>query len=254
MINKSVFSLEGKLALITGGGTGIGYGIAKAFIEAGAKVIITGRREEVLQEAVSSLGPNVLYRVNDVTDLASLPGLIENIEAEVGAINILVNNAGLNQKKDTLSVSDQEFQEILQTNLTAVFALTRECAIKMRSRGEGVILLISSMAAYYGLDRVLAYSASKSAIRGMVMPLAQDFSPLGIRVNAIAPGFIDSPMFRKAMEGDPKRLQKVLDRTPVRTLGLPQDIGNAAVFLASDAAKFITGVCLPVDGGNSIGF
>lgn len=254
MISKNIFSLEGKLALITGGGTGIGYGIAKAFTEAGAKVIITGRREEVLQKAVLSLGQNVLYRVSDVTDLASLPGLIKNIEDEVGGINILVNNAGLNQKKDTLTVSDEEFQQILQTNLNAVFALTRECAIKMRTRGEGVILLISSMTAYYGLDRVLAYSASKSAIRGMVMPLAEDLSPLGIRVNAIAPGFIDSPMFRKAMDNDPNRLQKVLDRTPVKALGSPEDIGNAAVFLASNAAKFITGVCLPVDGGNSIGF
>ncbi|MCU0427427.1 MAG: SDR family oxidoreductase [Candidatus Kapabacteria bacterium] len=248
------FSLENKLALITGGGTGLGLGIAKAFLEAGAKVVITGRREEVLKEAVGELGVNAAFVVNDVSNLPGLPELVRSIEAEHGAIDILVNNAGINLKKHALDLTDEEFNRIIQTNLNAVFALTREVARGMTERKNGSIIMITSMAAMYGLSKVAAYGASKTAVLGMTRILASDLSPHGIRVNAIAPGFIDSPMLRKALDSDAERKAKVMGRTPMGRLGEASDIGYAAVYLASDAAKYVTGVNLPVDGGNSIGF
>lgn len=250
----NVFSLEGKIALVTGGGSGIGFYIAQCLAQAGARLVITGRREDVLKEALPKLGADARYFVNDITDLKSLPALIENIETQVGAIDILVNNAGINMKKHALEVSDEDFDRIIQTNLHAVFSITRECGKRMVARKRGSILMITSMAALYGIDRVVAYTASKSAVGGMVKALTTEFSPYNVRVNAIAPGFIETPMMLTAMNGDPSRRDKAMDRTPMGTWGKPDDIGWAAVFLNSEAAKFITGVSLPVDGGNSIGF
>jgi NAD(P)-dependent dehydrogenase (short-subunit alcohol dehydrogenase family) len=251
---QNIFSLEGKVALITGGGSGIGFYIAQCMIQAGAKVVITGRREVVLQEAVAQLGANSSYFVNDVTDLKSIPALIADIESKAGNIDILINNAGINMKKHAVEVTDEDFDRIVQTNLHAVFSITRECGKRMIERKKGSIIMITSMAALYGIDRVVAYTASKSAVGGMVKALTTEFSPYNVRINAIAPGFIETPMMLTAMNGDPARRDKAMDRTPMGTWGKPDDIGWAAVFLASEASKFITGVSLPVDGGNSIGF
>jgi NAD(P)-dependent dehydrogenase (short-subunit alcohol dehydrogenase family) len=252
--HNTAFSLSEKLCLITGGGSGIGFDIAKCMVFSGATVIITGRREDPLKEAIAELGANAHYFVNDVTDLSSLEGLVNDIEAKYGAIDILVNNAGVNMKKPALEVSDEDFNRIVQTNLSAVFALTRACAARMLARKSGAIIMISSMAAYYGIDRVVAYAASKSGVEGMVKVLASEFSPHNVRVNAIAPGFIETSMMKTAMGSDPDRMNRALNRTPIGKFGKPSDIGWAAVFLASDAARYITGVSLPVDGGNSIGF
>ncbi|MFD2720382.1 SDR family NAD(P)-dependent oxidoreductase [Hymenobacter monticola] len=252
--HADVFSLEGKLALITGGGTGIGLAIAQCMAEAGATVVITGRREAVLQEAVATIGESAEYVVNDVTDLSAIDALVAEVEASYGPLDILVNNAGINLKKPALEVTDEDFSRILHTNLHSVFALTRACASRMMARQQGVILMISSMAAYYGIDRVVAYAASKSAVEGMVKVLASEFSGQGVRVNAIAPGFIETAMSRTAMNSDPDRRDRAMRRTPMGKFGQPNDIGHAAVFLSSDAARYITGASLPVDGGNSIGF
>ncbi|WP_210521809.1 SDR family NAD(P)-dependent oxidoreductase [Hymenobacter terricola] len=252
--HANVFSLDGKLALVTGGGSGIGLEIARCMTEAGATVVITGRREAVLREAVAALGESAEYLVNDIADLSSIEGLVAQIEATYGPLDILVNNAGINLKKPALEVTDEEFSRILHTNLHSVFALTRACASRMVARRKGVILMISSMAAYYGIDRVVAYAASKSAVEGMVKVLASEFSVHGVRVNAIAPGFIETEMSRTAMNSDPDRRDRAMRRTPMGSFGRPEDIGHAAVFLASEAARYITGASLPVDGGNSIGF
>lgn len=249
-----VFSLEGKLALITGGGSGIGFHIAQCMVQAGAKVVITGRRESVLQEAVESLGAKATYFVNDITKLGTIPQLIADIEIENGPIDILVNNAGINMKKHAVEVTDEDFDRIIQTNLHAVFSITRETGKRMVERKQGSIIMITSMAALYGIDRVVAYTASKSAVGGMVKALATEFSPYNVRINAVAPGFIETPMMLTAMNGDPARRDKAMDRTPMGIWGKPDDVGWAVVYLASPAAKFITGVSLPVDGGNSIGF
>lgn len=249
-----IFSLEHKIALITGGGSGIGFEIAQCMTSTGAKVVITGRREAPLQEAKEKLGKNAHYIVNDVTQLNNLDNLVTQIENEIGEIDILVNNAGVNMKKSALEVSDEDFNRIIQTNLNAVFALTRACAKGMVARKSGVILMISSMAAYYGIDRVVAYAASKAGVEGMVKVLASEFSKFNVRINAIAPGFIETNMMANAMSSDPDRMNKALGRTPMGHFGKPEDIGWAAVFLASEAAQYITGISLPVDGGNAIGF
>src|SRR5690606_7895686 len=249
-----IFSLKNKLALITGGGAGIGLEIARCMIVAGARVVITGRTESKLIAAVKELGSSALYRIHDVTAHSTHEALIRELEENVGNIDILVNNAGINMKKNALEVSNEEFASIINTNLNSVFALTRVTAKSMVKRGKGVILMISSMAAYYGIDRVVAYAASKSGIEGMVKVLASDLSPYGIRINAIAPGFIETSMMKTAFGSDPDRMHKAMDRTPLGRFGKPEDVGWAAVYLASDEANFITGVSLRVDGGNAIGF
>lgn len=253
-IFTEIFSLAGKIALITGGGSGIGYEIAQCMALAGATVIITGRREFALKEATEKLGKNVHYVVNDVTELDKLEGLVSEIETQYGAIDILVNNAGINMKKPALEVTDQDFNTIIHTNLNSVFALTRAAAKGMVARKSGSIIMISSMAAYYGIDRVVAYAASKSGVEGMVKVLASEFSKYNVRINAIAPGFIETSMMKTAMGSDPDRMNRALNRTPMAKFGKPADIGWAAVFMASDAAGYVTGTSLPVDGGNSIGF
>lgn len=253
-MNKNPFSLIGKTALITGGGTGIGFGIARAIIDAGAKVVITGRRRKVLEEACKKLGGRSSFVVNDITELEKIPQLIENIENKTGPVEILVNNAGINNLKPALKVSDEDLKIILDTNLSGLFALTREVAKFMVKRRRGSIIMITSMTAIYGLTDVAPYAASKSAVLGLTRSLSSDLSPYGIRINAIAPGFIETPMHTMALRKFPEKGKKIIDRTPLRKFGTPEDIGHTAVFLASDASSFITGAQIPVDGGNSIGF
>ena len=248
------FSLQGKCALITGGGTGIGLAMSQAFIAVGANVVLTGRRQEVLKDACAQLGPKASFRCGDISQTEGLPALIDAMENEVAPIDILINNAGINAKKLAIDVTDAEFDRIIQTNLNGLFALTREVGRRMIARKRGVILNITSMAALYGLPKVPAYSASKSAVLGLTRALASEWAPYGVRVNAIAPGFIFSEMTDKALNSDPDRKRRVLDRTPMGRMGQAAEVAAAAVFLCSDAASFITGVNLPVDGGNSIGF
>lgn len=243
-----------KLAIVTGGGSGIGLAIAGKFVQQGIRVIIAGRNQERLNTAQQQLGALCHAIQCDVTDLAAIPGFVQTVIDHYGPIDILVNNAGTNMKKDFTEVSDEEFQQVILTNLSAVFSMSREVVKHMLQQQNGCIINISSMAAQYGIPKVIAYSASKTAIDGMTRAMAVELSPKGIRVNAIAPGFIYSDMTAKALDSDPERKAKVFGRTPMGTMGQPADIGDAAYFLASDAAKFITGVILPVDGGNSIGF
>jgi NAD(P)-dependent dehydrogenase (short-subunit alcohol dehydrogenase family) len=243
-----------KIALVTGGGSGLGLAIATRFVAAGIHTIIVGRDENKLSVAKKSLGELCFTAVCDVSDLAAVPAFVENIIQTHGQIDILVNNAGINQKKEFTEVTDEEFQRVISTNLSAVFTLSREVVKHMLTAGKGSIINISSMAAQYGLPKVIAYSASKTAIDGMTRAMAVELSPKGIRVNAVAPGFIYTAMTDKALNSDPERKAKVFGRTPMGHMGQPEDIGEAVYFLASDAAKYITGVVLPVDGGNSIGF
>jgi len=243
-----------KIAIVTGGSSGIGFAIARKFSQQGIHTIIVGRNEQKLNEAVALLGSNGEAIAFDVTNLNGIPELVNRIIQQHGQVDILVNNAGINLKKSALEVTDQEFQQILLTNLISVFALTREVAKSMVAKKSGSIINISSMAAQYGLPGVVAYAASKTAIEGMTRTLAVELSPNNVRVNCIAPGFIATKMSATALNGDPERKQKVLSRTPMGRLGDPNDVANAAYFLASDDSTFITGTVVPVDGGNSIGF
>ena len=252
-MNKT-YELHNKVALITGGGSGIGLGIAGHFISLGAKVAITGRNMSKLQNAKLALGDNCFIYGNDITQKDLHEILVETIEKEIGPIEILVNNAGIHQKKASMEVTDAEFQMIMDTNINSVFALTRTVLKHMMPRGKGSVISISSMAALFGITQVVAYSSAKTALLGMTRSLASEYSHTGVRFNAIAPGFIETKMFLDIMEKDPMRKEKILSRTPARRFGTVEDVAYAAAFLAADGSNFITGVCLPVDGGNSIGF
>ena len=248
------FSLSGKIAMITGGGTGIGFGICEAMIKAGAVVIITGRREDVLICAVQKLGKGAHYIRHDISDKATIPDLVSVAEASIGPIDILVNNAGIHLKKEAQDTTDEEFEKICQTNLFGVFALTRECAKGMIARKNGSILFIGSMAGNFGIDKVVAYGTSKAALKGLMNSLVTEYSKHNVRVNTIAPGWIESEMFLNAVKSDPQRRQKIINRIAMTFFGQPEDIGNAAVFLSSPAARYITGVVLSVDGGATVNF
>lgn len=240
--------------MVTGGGTGIGFGISKCLVGAGASVVITGRREGVLKKATEELGERSSYAIHDITKLDAIPSFVRFIESRYGPVDILVNNAGINDVKSPFKVSDSDFQAILSTNLAGIFSLTREVATFMVQRKRGSIIMITSLAAIYGLKDVAPYAASKSGLLGMTRSLATDLSPSGVRVNAIAPGFIVTAMHEEAIRRSPEKEKKILERTPLRRFGTPEEIGYAVVFFASDASAFITGVQLPVDGGNAIGF
>ena len=248
------FSLIGETALITGGGTGLGLAMARAMHASGARVVLVGRREAELKAAVRSLGEGAAYVVHDITALAKAGALIEKITRQHGPITCLVNNAGIHLKKPAVETTPEEFQEVLNTHVVAAHALTRIVAPGMISRKHGSILFTASMASLFGIPMVIAYTAAKAAMVGMVKGYATEFSTHGVRVNAIAPGWIATEMSRKALDGDVKRRNRILDRTPLGRFGEPADIGWAAVYLTSPAAKFVTGVVLPVDGGVSIGF
>jgi gluconate 5-dehydrogenase len=169
----------------------------------------------------------------------------------VGPISILVNNAGVHLKKPAVDTTPTEFGAVLQTHVAAAFSLTRAALPGMIERKHGTVLFIASMTSLFGIPLVVAYSAAKSAYLGMTRTLAAEVSRHGVRVNAIAPGWIESDMLRQALDGDPARSKKILDRTPMNRFGAVEDIGLAATYLCSPAAKFVTGVVLPVDGGAS---
>jgi len=253
-MGANAFRLDGQLALVTGGGTGLGYGMCQAMVEAGARVVIAGRREQVLRQACEQLGSLAGFIRCDLTDLVGLPGLAEEVERRFGPLTILVNNAGNHLKKPTVDVSDAEAMNVFQTHLFSAYVLTRECGRRMLARKQGSIIMIASMTALFGIPLVSAYSTAKTGLVGLTRSLATEFSPHGVRVNAIAPGWFDTAMNREAFQGDPARLQKILARTPMGRVGEALDVGYAAVYLCSPAAKFVTGVVLPVDGGASIGF
>jgi gluconate 5-dehydrogenase len=253
-MTMDAFRLDGKLALVTGGGTGLGLGVCRALVEAGARVVMTGRREDVLTAACQELGDAAGYLRHDVTELSTIPDLVGRIEEQFGPLDILVNNAGNHLKKPAVETSDADLASILQTHLAGSFALSRECGRRMVGRRRGSIIMIASMAALFGIPQVSAYSAAKSALAGLTRALAVELSPHGVRVNAIAPGWFDTELSRKAFEGDPDRRRKILERTPMRRLGEVIDVGYAAVYLSSAAGRFVTGVVLPIDGGVSVGF
>lgn len=249
------FQLKGETALITGGGSGLGFAVAQCMARAGASVVLAGRREAPLREAAEAIGSKVRYVAHDVTELDRAGELIERAVEAVGSpVSILVNNAGIHCKKTVETTTSEDFQSVLNTHVCAAHALNRAVIPGMRARGRGSILLTASMASLIGIPLVVAYSAAKSAYLGMARSMTAELAGDGIRVNAIAPGWIESPMLRKALDGDRARTNKILSRTPMGSFGEPEDIGWAAVYLTSPAAKFVSGVCLPVDGGASIGF
>jgi NAD(P)-dependent dehydrogenase (short-subunit alcohol dehydrogenase family) len=245
---------EKKVAIVSGGASGIGFAIAEKFVKNNITTIIIGRNEEKLQSAKSKLGALCEAISFDLNNLSAIPDFIKKLVEKYLRIDILVNNAGINLKKEFTEVTDEDFEKIIHTNVQSIFTVSREVVKNMIENKSGSIVNISSMASQYGLPKVIAYSASKGAIEAMTRAMAVELSPKGIRVNCIAPGFIATDMSAKALNNDPERKNKVLSRTPMGELGAPSTIGDAALFLASSESSYITGVVLPVDGGNSIGF
>lgn len=254
-LRNDPFRLDGETALITGGGSGLGLGIARCMTEAGARVVLVGRRPEPLERAAQTLGPLASYVAHDITALDRAGALLEAAGQAAGSpVSILVNNAGIHLKKPVVETEPSEFQRVMDTHVTAAHALVQATLPGMLERRHGSILFTASMTSFIGMPLVIAYAAAKSAHLGLVRSLAVEVSGQGVRVNAIAPGWIESDMMRRAVDSDPARKAKILGRTPMGRFGQPEDIGRAAVFLCSPAAQFITGVVLPVDGGAAIGF
>ena len=246
--------MRNKTAIVTGGNSGLGYATAKKFCDNGYTTYIVGRNQEKTAKACEELGELAKPIVFDLDQLDKIPEMISQIAESEGHIDVLVNNAGINMKKEFIEVTDEEFDKIIHTNMKSVFAISREVVKVMKNSGGGNIVNISSMAAQYGIPKVIAYTASKTAIEGMTRSMAVDLAQYGVRVNCVAPGFIKTPMTAEALNSDPERKNKVFSRTPMGKMGEPEDIADAVFFFASNDAKFVTGVTMCVDGGNSIGF
>ena len=251
---QTAFDVTGQTALITGGGTGLGFGMARCLAAAGAKVVLIGRRKDELAKACAEIGANAFPLVGDVTKLETAPALVDKAENLAGAVSILINNAGVHLKKPALETTDAEFAAVLQTHVFGAFALTREAGKRMVAHKSGSVIFTASMASLMGIPLVVAYSAAKSAYVGIVRTLAVEWGASGVRVNAIAPGWIGSAMLEQALANDPPRKAKILSRIPPGRFGEPDDIGWAAVYLSSPAAKYVSGVVLPVDGGAAESF
>lgn len=251
---ERAFRLSGQVALITGGGSGLGYATAKCMAAAGAVVVIMGRREDVLQRACAELGEAVHYIVHDITDVDAARPVIDRIVRDYGSIDIIVNNAGRHCKKTVEEICIQDFKNLMDVHLYGGFALTQAAIPYMKKKKHGSIIFISSESALVALTNVCVYGSAKGALLGLTKCLAGDISKDGIRVNAIVPGFIDTPMFHQAVDQDLPRQQKILGHTPQCCYGKPGDIGWAATYLSSEAAGFVNGSTLVVDGGFSIGF
>lgn len=245
--------MKNKTAIVTGGNSGLGFATAKKLCDNGVKTFIIGRSKDKTENACKEIGPNAIPVFFDLNNLEGIPEMIKDL-AKDGNIDILVNNAGINMKKEFLEVTDDEFLSIIHTNVLSVFAISREVVKVMKKHGGGSIINISSMASQYGIPKVIAYSASKGAIETMTRAMAVDLAQYGVRVNCIAPGFIKTKMTAKALNSDPERMNKVLSRTPMGTMGEPSHIADAVYFYATNESSFVTGTVLPVDGGNSIGF
>lgn len=245
-------SLKGKTALVTGGGTGLGFGIAKALIDAGAQVVIAGRRVQVLADACLELGQNCVYRELDLSKIDALEKFVQTCEHDFGGIDILVNNAGMQNNRPALDFEYEDFEKMYDVNLFGPYMLTKHVAKRMIERGGGSIVFITSAASHMGLTNNLAYSGSKGALSSMVRAMASEWSPKGVRVNAVAPGWIETDLVRESLRRVPERRAMVERRCLVPGLGTPRDIGLAVAFLASDAARYITAAELKVDGGLAV--
>lgn len=248
----SLFSLQGKTALVTGGAVGIGQGIAVALAQAGANIAITTLGHEATETAqlVAPAGVRFATYQRDLAemDAQSMKALIEQVETELGDVDILVNNAGIIRRANADEFLDDDWNAVLELNLNSAWRLSRAAGQKMLARGSGKIISIASLLSFQGGIRVPAYTASKHAIAGLTKALANEWANRGVTVNAIAPGYIETNN-TQVLRDDPVRAKNILERIPAGRWGTPADLGGAAVFLASSAADYVNGHVLVVDGG-----
>jgi NAD(P)-dependent dehydrogenase (short-subunit alcohol dehydrogenase family) len=245
-----LFDLSGRVAVVVGGTSGIGRAIALGLAGAGADVVATGRRRALVERAAEEIracGRRSLVSCADVTDAVSLTALREACESELGAIDVLVAAAGTTRRSATLEMPEDDWHRILETNLTGVMRACRIFGAPMVARGRGRIITIGSIASFVGLHEVAAYTASKAGVAGLTRALAIEWAQRGVTVNAIAPGVFETDLNRELLKSG--RGQEFLMRTPMKRFGRVEELVGAAVFLASDAAGFVTGQIIAVDGG-----
>ena len=242
--------LKGKVAIITGGSRGIGFATAQAFLQQGATVILAASTPASAERAVEKLkaqypDSTVAGISPDLSDLRSVRDAFRKATETYGCVDILVNNAGVSESTPFTEYTEEAFDKVMDLNVKGLFNATRAASECMVARGSGVILSTSSMVSIYGQPSGIAYPASKFAVNGLTVSLARELGPKGIRVNAVAPGIIETDM----MKAVPKEvIEPMIAQIPLRRLGRPEDIAKAFVFLASDDASYITGVVLSVDG------
>ncbi|HEY1659915.1 MAG TPA: glucose 1-dehydrogenase [Candidatus Sulfotelmatobacter sp.] len=243
--------LSGKVAVVVGGSSGIGRTLARGLAEGGADVVPSARRMELVNhvaDEIESLGRRSLRVSCDVADRASLANLLQVSVESLGRVDILVNAAGFNQRAPTLDFPDAEWDRLLNTNLTGTLRACQVFGRHMIARGYGRIINIASLGSFLALYEVAAYCASKAGVASLTKSLAIEWARYGVCVNAIAPGYFRTPLSEKLVVGTP-RGQEILIRTPMKRFGELDELIGAAIFLASDAASFVTGTVLAVDGG-----
>jgi gluconate 5-dehydrogenase len=251
MITAQTFRLDGRIALVTGSSTGIGFALARALGQAGATVVLNGRdtaRLERARQALAAEGLAVSSSAFDVTDAAAVPAAVAAIEADVGAIDILVNNAGLTRRGAFHELSMDDWRAVMSTNVDGLFVTGQAVARRMVPRGRGRIINICSVMSELGRPGTAAYTASKGAAKMLTKGMAIDLGPHGINVNGIGPGYFKTELTEKLV-ADAQFSAWLINRTPNRRWGELEDLAGAAVFLASDASRFVNGHILYVDGG-----
>lgn len=250
---NSAFSLSGQHALVIGGNSGIGLAIATGLAKAGASVFVVGRNQEKLDSTQAALGALVtsVQKVQtyqaDVSDFGQLRAVIAQVLANHGHLDVLVNSQGINQLKAAEDYTLDEYSRIMQTDLQSVFFSCTEVGRHMLGRGRGSIVNIASLASHRGWQRAAVYAMSKAGVHSLTQTLAAEWAERGVRVNAISPGYFVTDLNRATLVGE--RADRALSRTPMRRFGELDELAGAAVYFASDAAQFVTGQTLAVDGG-----